>query len=76
MGEIMSNYYNNNIWNTTATTSDGTSNYMSNTFTVSTDNMWFPYYMESTWVPYTEVKYKPKWHIKLGYKNQINRMWD
>jgi len=23
-----------------------------------------------------EKKYMPKWHIKLGYKNQIKTMWD
>ncbi len=23
-----------------------------------------------------EKKYTPKWHIKLGYKNQIKTMWD
>jgi len=24
----------------------------------------------------TEKKYKPKWHITQGYKNQMNSMWD
>jgi len=23
-----------------------------------------------------EKKYTPKWHIMLGYKNQMNTMWD
>ncbi len=66
----MNNYIDNTWWETTATTTN------TNQFTVSTDDFWFPYYMESTWLPYHEVKYKPEWHIKLGYKNQIKKMWD
>lgn len=28
-------------------------------------------------IDYTfEKKYTPKWHILLGYKNQINAMWN
>ena len=26
--------------------------------------------------PSTESKYNPKWHILLGYKNQLKIMWD
>ena len=26
--------------------------------------------------PSTEFKYVPKWHILLGYKNQMCSMWD
>lgn len=47
-----------------------------NTYSISTDDMWFPYYKESTWLPYYEKVYVPKWHIKMGYKNQINKMWN
>ena len=65
------NTWNINTWNTATTTTGGTND----TFTVSTDSMWYPYYMESTWLPYCEVEYKPQWHIKLGYKNQIKTMW-
>jgi len=67
----------NNInWYTTTTTTDGTSNNL--TFTASTDaaTTWFPYYQESTWLPYDIKPYKPEWHIKLGYKKQLLSMWD
>ena len=55
----------NNVtwWNTTSTASD-------------TSGVWFPYYAESTWVPYVDEKYEPKWHIAKGYKYQIKHMWD
>ena len=60
-----------------------------NTFTVSTsgdvtstltpndtNTVWFPHYMESTWLPYHYTLYKPEWHIIQGYKNQFKSMWD
>ncbi len=55
----------NNVtwWNATTTTGD-------------CDTLWFPYYSEPDWEPYTVEKYEPKWHIKKGYKNQIKHMWD
>lgn len=48
------------------------------TYNLSTDTggTWFPYYNESTWVPYVETDYIPKWHIAQGYKIQIKSMWD
>ena len=70
MDETMSSTWGTN-WNTTATTTSGT-----NAFTVSTDDLWFPYYELSTWLPYDAPQYKPKWHIKLGYKNQLKTMWE
>ncbi len=65
MDEITNNY---TLWNSTANTSGN--------YTLSTNDMWFPNYTESTWVPYVDEKYEPKWHIKKGYKNQIKKMWD
>ncbi len=44
--------------------------------TTGSDTVLFPYYAESDWTPYTIEKYKPKWHITQGYKNQIKHMWD
>jgi len=77
MGEIMSSnsFYNgtgSNITLTTSTAGDTTSTLNLN----DPNNVWFPYYMESTWMPYHEIKYKPEWHIKVGYKIQLSTMWD
>ena len=58
----------NNITFTTPTDTTSTLNL--------TNTTWFPYYQESTWMPYHEIKYKPEFHIKLGYKIQLNTMWD
>ncbi len=60
-------------------TSTATTSNCTDTLTLSTlddSTVWFPYYMESTWLPYHEIKYKPEWHIKKGYKNQLKKMWD
>ncbi len=71
-----------NTWYNTTGTSDNitlTASTCDNfTFTGATDTsgVWFPYYQESTWMPYVETKYKPEWHIKQGYKYQIKHMWD
>ena len=47
------------------------------TLTASTglNTTWFPYYEESEWLPYYNTKYKPEWHIVLGYKKQFKSMW-
>lgn len=73
MDEITNNQFNTNSWDTTATTTDNIV-----TYNLQTDGTgeWFPYYTESTWLPYKEVKYIPKWHTTQGYKNQIKTMWD
>lgn len=61
MDETMSNV----TWfNSTTSTSDG------NTILFS------PMYNDSDWLPYVIPKYKPTWHINLGYKTQIKHMWD
>lgn len=72
MDEIMNN--GTNSWYSTTSTGDSNSI----TFTASTNvaDTWFPYYMESTWVPYPEEPYKPEWHILQGYKKQFKSMWD
>ena len=64
MDEITNNY---TTWNNTSA---------SDNITLTTSDVWFPYYTESRWLPYKEVKYIPKWHITQGYKNQIKTMWD
>ena len=66
---------NNNItaWSTTGSTSD---NFTFTASTLANDTIWFPYYDESTWLPYKYEPYVPKWHITQGYKNQIKTMWD
>ncbi len=71
MDEITNN--NNITWNTTASTSDNATLTFS---TAGTGNVWFPYYKESTWLPYDCENYCPKWHIRLGYKNQMRNMWN
>ena len=73
MDETMNNYSTAGTWDITTTT--GTTN---NVYNFSTDGggAWFPYYLESTWLPYDETNYTPKWHIAQGYKNQIKSMWD
>ena len=40
------------------------------------NSVWFPHYMESTWLPYHIIPYKPEFHIKKGYKIQLKSMWD
>lgn len=52
-------------WTTTASTTD------CGTFTLTngtaSGDLWFPYYMESTWLPYKEVKYFPAYHLLKSY---------
>jgi len=62
----------NDITLTASTSGDVTSTIDMN----YSNNVWFPYYMESTWLPYHCKSYKPEYHIKLGYKNQMEKMWD
>ena len=81
MGEIMSNNFvlnsmggtcTNDITLTASTSGDVTSTIN----LTDTNNVWFPHYMESTWMPYHIIPYKPEWHIKKGYKVQLSKMWD
>jgi len=65
MDETTNNY---TFWNSTATTSGN--------YNLSVNDVWFPNYAESIWVPYVIEKYEPKWHIKKGYKYQLKHMWD
>jgi len=60
-----------NITFTTSSAGDFTSTINLN----DSNSMWFPSYPESTWIPYDVPPYKPKWHIKLGYKIQLSKMW-
>ena len=66
MDEITNNY---TTWNTTSTSDNMI-------YQFDTSDGWFPYYQESTWLPYKDVKYIPRWHITQGYRNQIKTMWD
>ena len=60
--EIMSS--GNINWTTTASTTDCATL----TLTNGTDSsLWFPYYMESTWMPYEEEKYYPAYHLLKSY---------
>ncbi len=63
MDETMSNF----TWDTTA--SDTVT-----CFTTTGASSYDLIYQEE-WKPYIETKYKPKWHIVLGYKIQMNQMW-
>ena len=60
MDETMNNF---SWWNSTSSTSDG-------------NTVWITMNGELEWIPYKIKKYKPKWHINQGYKNQIKKMWD
>ncbi len=69
---------NGNInWNNVSTASTA-----SNTMTFTTDGTdtgftWCPTIInEKDWLPYHHESYEPKWHILLGYKTQLQRMWD
>jgi len=68
---------NDNItWNNTSTGST-TSNAI--TFTcdgTDTEFYWYPVPEDKDWLPYYYNSYKPKWHILLGYKVQLNNMWN
>lgn len=57
---------NNFTWDTT------TSNV---TWFTSTDSDSYNFIYQEEWKPYVEIKYKPKWHITLGYKSQMSKMW-
>ena len=65
MDETMSNF----TWDTTA--SDTVT-----CFTSTADSSTYTFIYEEEWKPYSETKYKPKWHITLGYKIQMNQMWE
>ena len=84
----MSNYNGDATWwggttasdNITYTTStDGS--YSGNILSLTANTTWNFYNNYDVWPkgvqdPSTESKYAPKWHILLGYKSQINTMWD
>ncbi len=59
---------NNFTWNPTASNAT--------CFTGGTDSSSYTFIYQEEWKPYLEVKYKPKWHITLGYKIQIGKMWE
>ncbi len=52
-------------WTTTASTTDYTTLKLTNGIDFS--DSWFPYYMESTWIPYNEEKYFPAYHLLKSY---------
>ena len=66
----------NIFYNTTSGSDDITLTASTTTLTGSPEGMCFSYSTEPIWMPYHEIKYIPKWHIKLGYKNQIKIMWN
>jgi len=69
----MNGTYVNDITFTTSTVSDVTSTINP----TDSSSIWFPYYMESTWMPYQYVEYEPLWHKKYAaIKYQMDTMWD
>ena len=62
MDETMSNF----TWDTTANNV---------TCFTTTDSGSYTFIYQEEWKPYIETKYKPKWHITLGYQIQMNTMW-
>ncbi len=68
----------NIVWNNFSTASTNASNTIS--FTTSdtdTGSLWYyPILEDKDWLPYYHESYEPKWHILLGYKTQLQRMWD
>ena len=71
------NCSNNITWNDTFTAGTTASNTI--TFTNGTDTgfSWYSTIIEDKdWLPYCYDSYEPKWHILLGYKTQIDSMWD
>jgi len=75
-------------WNGTATTNDNFTFTTStdgitcgNILSYTANTTWDFYNNYDMWPrgvqdPSTEHKYAPKWHILLGYKNQLKIMWD
>ena len=73
-------------WNGTAsdnvtftTSTDGS--YSGKILSLTANTTWNNYNNYKMWPrgvqdPSTEFKYIPKWHILLGYKNQLKTMWD
>ena len=59
---------NNFTWDTTA--ADTVTSF------TTADSGSYTFIYEEEWKPYSETKYKPKWHITLGYKIQMNQMWE
>ncbi len=65
--------------NITFTTSSDT--YSGNILSLTANTTWNFYNNYKVWPkgvqdPSTESKYTPKWHILLGYKSQMSRMWE
>ena len=73
---------------TTVTTSDNITftastdgTYSGNILSLTANTTWDFYNNYEIWPkgvqdPLTEFKYSPKWHILLGYKIQMQLMWD
>ncbi len=67
----------------TASTDDDSSGFYSgNILSLTTNTTWdyhnnnYDLWPKGVQDPTTEFKYTPKWHILLGYKSQIQVMWD
>ncbi len=73
MDEITSN--GNIIWNTSAISTTGDAFTLTCNGTAN-DCYWYPIPEDKDWLPYHFDTYEPKWHITLGYKNQMEKMWD
>ncbi len=73
MDEITSN--GNIIWNTSAISTTGDAFTLTCNGTAN-DCYWYPIPEDKDWLPYHFKDYEPKWHITLGYKNQMEKMWD
>ena len=67
----------NIIWNNfSGTTASNTISFTTGTTdTTDTNFSWVPV-LDEDWLPYHYKAYNPKWHILLGYKTQMQLMWD
>jgi len=67
----------NTIWNnlSTGTTASNTISFTTSG-TADTGFLWYPISEDKDLLPYYHESYEPKWHILLGYKTQLQRMWD
>ena len=67
----------NIVWNNLSDTGTTASNTITFTGSTDTGSLWYyPILDDKDWLPYYHESYEPKWHILLGYKTQLQRMWD
>jgi hypothetical protein len=64
------------IWNNLSAGTTASNAITFTTGTTDTGFSWYPILEDKDWLPYCYKSYEPKWHILLGYKTQLQRMWD